>query len=343
MLRPRGAAAALFLAFAGLLLAACAATAPPKPSQVETAIAGGFAYLAGIRTPDGAYKDAYLQYIYPGEELACPLDTCNLTYRTLDAYFNLKFIQQSFPDAGPLAADVARADEIMRSLLPAWRQSRLYNIQQPTMIDPDGLALDTYCILGYLYRDAVMARVAKDSLQGWDWLPEGFYMGDAAFRTIADESWCTRLLVVTGTDAALARALAHKSVKETRELVSGGTTPVAQAMAYYHTLLILHDLRDGSDRDTIADFQRQLARLAVSEALWKDTVTMANILDALASTNASDGRTMDRLAAELVARQGESGVWYADAGVPVDSGQVFATLRALSALQAYRGHKGWTA
>jgi len=343
MPKPAWAAAALLPAFAGLLLAACAATAPPQPSQVETAIAEGFAYLAGIRTPDGAYKDAYLQYIYPGEELACPLENCNLTYRTLDAYFNLRFIQQSFPDAGPLAADVARADEIMRSLLPVWRQRRLYNIQQRTMIDPDGLALDTYCILGYLYKDGVMARVAKDSLKGWDWLPEDFYTGDAAFRTIADESWCTRLLVVTDTDAALARALAHKSVKETRELVSGGTTPVAQAMAYYHTLLVLDDLGDGRDRDTVADFQRQLARLAVSDALWNDTVTLANILDALAATNASDGRTMDRLASELLARQAPSGVWYADAGVPADNGQVFATFRALSALQAYRRHKGWIA
>lgn len=318
---------------------ACVPAPRVDPAAADAAIARGLSYLASVRTPDGAYKDQYLQYVYPGEELSCPLADCNLTYRTLDAYFNLRFIQQRFWEFGPLAADVARADTIMQSLLPVWRAGRLYNIQQPKMIDPDGFALDTYCILGYLYADESMARVAKDSLLGWEWLPDGFYNGPSAFRTIADESWCTRLLIVAGADANLVRFLALKGVRETAELARNGATPVGESMAYYHTLLALHDLNDPRDQDTIRDYHRQLARLAKHDALWNDTITLANILDALATTNSTQEGDMATFAAEILKRQAPSGAWYAALGDTRDHGQVFATFRSVLALHAYRQRK----
>ena len=38
------------------------------------------------------YDDPYLEFIYPSEELNCEISGCDLTYRILDAYFNVYFL-----------------------------------------------------------------------------------------------------------------------------------------------------------------------------------------------------------------------------------------------------------
>ena len=62
-----------------------------QQSSIDEAIEKGFSYLNTVYE-DGVYNDQYLLYIYPGEKLECPLEGCTITYRILDAYFNLLFI-----------------------------------------------------------------------------------------------------------------------------------------------------------------------------------------------------------------------------------------------------------
>ena len=85
----RGVRAAPLLLPAVVAFGALSAGAGP----VDDAADRGLAFLARSWQGD-AYDDAYLAFVYPDEELECPLPDCRLTYRLLDAYINLAFLDQ---------------------------------------------------------------------------------------------------------------------------------------------------------------------------------------------------------------------------------------------------------
>src|SRR3989344_4721229 len=105
-------------------------------SQINTqdSIDKGLNFLAQAKTNGFSYNDEYLKYVYPGESLECPLNNCKITYRKLDAYFNLKFIKNDFQDYSLIKQDVEEADKILTSLIPIWRNKKLYNIVNETML-----------------------------------------------------------------------------------------------------------------------------------------------------------------------------------------------------------------
>src|SRR3989339_1628494 len=74
-------------------------TRPTAPSlSVNSAVQRGLAYLAAVYTPYH-YPDTYLEYVYPGEALTCPLEGCAITYRILDAFFDVRFLENELEDA----------------------------------------------------------------------------------------------------------------------------------------------------------------------------------------------------------------------------------------------------
>ena len=117
--------AAAFLAFA-----AAAACAGANAAGLDRAEERGLAFLERAWRGD-AYDDDYLAYVYPGERLDCPLPDCRLTYRLLDAYINLVFLERAGVSPGPAAAQFERAREVLDALAPSWRRAGLADEGSP--------------------------------------------------------------------------------------------------------------------------------------------------------------------------------------------------------------------
>ncbi len=130
--------------------------------------------------------------VYSDEQLDCPLADCRLTYRLLDAYINLAFLDRAGVPHGPARPQFERGRKVLDAIVPAWREAGpLQRHKDPV---EGGVALDTYCIVGLLHQDRAMAKVAAGHLDGDDWLPGNHYDDSESFRKLADETWCVRLL-----------------------------------------------------------------------------------------------------------------------------------------------------
>mgnify|MGYP001571994197 FL=1 len=77
----------LILAIFALIISSCSSN-----TNSQQAINKGINYLVSAQDKEFGYKDKYLTYVYPGEDLECPLENCKITYRKIDAFFNLIFI-----------------------------------------------------------------------------------------------------------------------------------------------------------------------------------------------------------------------------------------------------------
>ncbi|MBN1646314.1 hypothetical protein JW868_04715 [Candidatus Woesearchaeota archaeon] len=339
----------------GYLVAKPSCCGPIEPSgtegivkELDESIEEGLQYLHSARNDDLTYNDPYLQYIYAGEELDCPVEDCRITYRTLDAMFNLKFIDQDFDKAeqGALAQHIAKADEVMTAMLPQWRESRLYNIQNQGMIDPDGPALDTYCIMGLIYEDPEMALVVKQSLggsDGSDWLPESFYAGAQAFRTVADESWCVRLLLYLPEDEqddGLVEQLAEKLMGEADKLLEKESSLIYKANTVFHLLYMAQDLEDKGialSIDWRTKYFHEMTDLLDHEVIQDDTLTVANIIDSLIYAGyAVPADTFSESVQQLLERQQPGGKWFMNINSDSEDLQVFTTFRVVLALKKYK-------
>src|SRR3989344_8598438 len=277
-------------------------------SQIKTqdSIDKGLNYLVQTKTNDFSYNDEYLKYVYPGEALECNLLNCKITYRKLDAYFNLKFIKNEFKDYSLIKQDVEEADKILASLIPIWRNKKLYNIVNETMKDTSGLALDTYCILGYLYNDKEMSTLVLNSLENYNWLPSNFYEGDQDFRTIADESWCVRLISKSNNKESI-RNVKDNLVKDTYTFINEDHDKITKVNAAIHTLTMINEFNE--DDKEINFFKDYIATSISDKQTWQDTTTLANILDVLVQSNYSNKAIINKLTKELIARQEKDGRW----------------------------------
>jgi len=304
-------------------------------SQLDTqdSINKGLNYLVQAKTSGFSYNDEYLKYVYPGEALECPLNNCKITYRKLDAYFNLKFIKNEFQDYSLIKQDVEEADRILTSLIPIWRNKKLYNIVNETMKDSSGLALDTYCILGYLYNDKEMSTLVLNSLENDNWLPSSFYEGDQDFRTIADESWCVRL-VAKSNNKELIRDVKDKLVKDTYTFINEDHDKITKVNAAIHTLTMLNEFNE-NDKE-INFFKDYIATSISDKQTWQDTTTLANILDVLVQSNYLNKAIINKLTRELINRQEKDGRWLISKGYNENFGQVFTTFRVIAALNKYQ-------
>ena len=325
-------------AVAVLALLGCPGRRPHPAGEIGSAVARGLACAAGAY--DGnSFRDDYLRFVYPGEQLGSPLPGHPLTYRTLDAYFIVLMIRQAGVDPGKAGPLFDRAEAMTAALVPLWRRSGIYNLRRNPA--PGGIALDSYAILAVLRRDREMARVVEAGLDGDGWLPADLYVGDEAFRRLADESWAARAVLVADPQAGV-RILRGLCGEITRALETEKDT-VARANLVIHALLALEDLRQvkaqegaGLAEETRGPLRAEALRLLREESIRSDTLTLANLVGALLSDPAVGDEILAPQIRELRRRQDQDGCWQVSVAPADSSGWVFATLRVVLTLGDYQ-------
>jgi hypothetical protein len=322
--------------FGAVLLAAggCGGAGPPPAGDpVDRALA------CVARSYDGdGFDDPYLRYVYPGERLESPLPGHRVTYRNLDAYFIVLMLQDAGVDPGPARDLFDRADRLAKALVPLWRRRGIYNLRRSPA--PGGIALDTYAILARLERDAEMARVVLEGLDGEGWLPANLYTGSQAFRRVADESWAARALAVTGVAPDAAARIVTRICADARAGIESGRDPLARANLALHALDALRDLpAPAPDLAGARAFLASAAREMLDDpAVRANTLTFANLIGALAIEPSTDPGDLRPMLDELTRRQEPDGCWQESLDGPRGAARVFATLRCALAL-ARRGRR----
>jgi hypothetical protein len=319
-------------------------TGPPAiASALEPSIRRGLACVA--RDYDGnSFRDDYLQYEYPGEAVDSPLDGYRLTYRILDAYYIVVMLRQAGMAPGEAGTLFDRAEAVTAALVPAWRAKGIYNLRRNPV--DGGIALDTYAILAVLRRDAAMGRVVEAGLDGDGWLPADFYVGDEAFRILADESWAARAVLIAdppgGLDAV--RRIGRQALRG----LDTESNPLARANIVIHALGALGDLPPsvGSDDaelvNLIPPLRQEGLRLLRVEEVRYDTVTLGNLVGALISGGAVTADTIAPAIQDLAGRQSADGCWSGSLDPNDTSGRVFSTLRVALTLGQYATLRGGT-
>jgi len=301
--------------------------------QVDGAVDRGLTFLAHSWQGD-AYDDEYLQFVYPDERLDCPLADCRLTYRLLDAYINLAFLDRAGVPHGPARPQFERGRAVLDAIVPVWRERGLYNVTKDPVAG--GVALDTYCIVGLLRQDRAMAEVAAGHLDGDDWLPGNHYEDSQCFRKLADETWCVRLLrFASRPGRRQVPRLARISLGRGRELLEQERPVEFRVNVALHLAYLLNDLNDRSLRDDRDSIQKLLLAAAEEPDVENDLLTQANILEALASSPGVPEPALRPLAERLLRHQEEDGGWHSRVGETNSDLRVFTTMRALLALTKY--------
>ncbi|HEU5182790.1 MAG TPA: hypothetical protein VFW45_18525 [Candidatus Polarisedimenticolia bacterium] len=330
-----------FLTFLGAAaLATPALGAAPAVSRLQEAGSKAAACLA--RDYDGrAFRDPYLRYVYPEEKLEGTASDPDLTYRRIDADIMLVLLAREGKIAAALRPAVDRASRALHELPPLWAGKGFNNLRKNP--EPEGIALDTFCIVGWLEADRAMAQAAAQALDGDGWLPEGLYEGEESFRRDADEAWCLRLLASpAGIGLNDARRVLDRLLADLRD---ARKDPAGRRSFYaaYHLSLLLEetmDLGSGIDAGALRE------ELAEAMAAWaaarprgrepaSDLLEWANLVTAKLPRLESTG--LRRRGVEILLRQqGEDGCWHLPGARPPEAGSSFLTLRALLALSAYR-------
>ena len=317
--------------FLVLLLVSWGGSVPASP--VGDSVQRGQAFLAAAWDGEG-YDDDYLRFVYPGERLECPLADCRLTYRLLDAFINLSFLDRAPLGPGPTDEQIARARAVLNGLLPAWRARGLYNVvHQP---DPDGIALDTYCITGLLHEDRAMADIVAGHLDGDGWLAEDYYEEHENFRKLADESWCVRLLrFASPAGRSRVRPLARLIVDQAEQFLEASQRPEQRINVALHVVYLLRDLGDPRFDPDLLRTLAVLEQAAGDPRVESDLLTQANLLEALSGVPQADEHLLGIVAERLTRNQQPDGGWYSRIGESGSSLRVFTTMRAVLALSRY--------
>ena len=322
-----------------LLLVSAASTpgpGPRPPERISAALDKGTRFLASVW--DGqAYKDPYLEYVYPAEKLESPLAGWPLTYRRIDAYVDLLFLAKALDDPGPIKPQIKAARRLLEPLPAMWGRLGAYNVlHQP---DPAGIGLDTYCIVGLLFHDKPMATRVLGQLDGFDWIPPGYYSDQEAFRKPADESWCIRLLLDTGTGAEVTQKLLAEHVRRATEQLAQAARAETRAYLAIHALYMVLDAGKPSLDQDLRRFTDAVCVSGDAADLARDLLLQANLLDACLKGSAGQPAQVpeaaSRMAARLVDGQADDGGWPPALGETGPNLRSFTTLRALIALAGY--------
>ncbi|MFH1916948.1 MAG: hypothetical protein ABIJ21_06830 [Nanoarchaeota archaeon] len=335
--------AIIFLAISTIFLAISACT--PKEAgltvdmtaRIDTATANGLLYLDSAYS-SYMYADEYLQYVYPGESLACPLETpCNITYRLLDAYFDVYFLEEAMPGLQGLENQRKDAHAVLLGVAKNWENEKINNVIRSDA-GSGGVALDTYCIVGYITKNPKMAEIARSYLtEDNNWMPSDYFEGDA-WRNIADESWCIRLFIEVGYDKELTIQLVDKLIADTDNFINDkNITDTDKLSVVYHTLYILsefekYDNRYLEKKRKYSDFINYFSY----KNLAGNTLMLANLLDVMVAADYDNPAAIEEIADKVLLAQESSGYWKISSDFPDNQGQVFTTFRALIGLNNYR-------
>ncbi|MBI3450246.1 MAG: hypothetical protein HY049_15195 [Acidobacteria bacterium] len=325
-----------------LASALTAGTSGPEVDSetVARAFERGAACAAARHAGDG-FRDRYLEYVYPGEDVPRPPGSSKLTYRAIDADTVLVLLARAGQLSEPLASMAGRADEALRGALPLWRGRGFTNVSR----DPhaSGVALDTFCFVSWLYRDEEGAREVAAAMDDGGWLPEHLYEGEERFRRSADEAWCVRLLQATGIEGTAARKPFDRLVAEFKR--DAAAAPADRGTFYegYHLgmLVALGAAGGPPDAALAGDIVGALRAWAAAHhptgpAPPEDLFEWANLPTAEALRAGGGEALGDEAARVLLASQGSDGCWSPSAKDHAAPGSTFLTLRALLALAPYR-------
>ena len=324
-----------------LCAAACTQAVAVAASESVLAAARNKASSCLARDFDGLiFRDPYLTYVYPDEKLPAPASDPGLTYRAVDADIMLALLERERNVPTALRAAVKRADQVLRELPGAWRGRGFSNTRRGSRVD--GVALDTFCIVGWLEGDKSMAEAAAQALDGDGWLPEGLYDGEERFRRDADEAWCLRLLASGSAGVpAPARRVLDRLVSDFRITRQEDPSGRQAFYAAYHLGLLLEDSQGLGEALDPAALSEELGQAINAWAAARppghepasDILEWANLAASkLRYSGASDLR--GRAVEILLRYQHEDGCWRVPGARPPEAGSSFLTLRALLALSS---------
>ncbi len=283
-----------------------------------------------------SYEDSYLKYRYPTENLSCAgVSGCDLSYRLLDAYFDVVMLSRAGASEVDLGQQLTDADQVFEAILPTWQSGTIKDTLASE--GSEDYALDTYCIMGYLFEDKVMADVVASYRTGHGWFESDHFPQDT-WRNIADETWCLRLMMVTGKESDIIPEAIQRKIIETDEYLLDESLINQQAVLYHMVQLLNDAIAAGVNlegmKTALDNYSDQLVLLTMENELWSQPLALANTLEALASIGYSDKEILSKIADQLTALQREDGSWWAN---PIsNNGNVFITLRANLALLEYK-------
>ena len=312
---------------------------PAEPAAaVDAAFRSGAACIGRAVDSKGTFGDPYLAYEYPDERLPHPEGSRRLTYRVIDAYAILTMLRRAGPLPSELEGISAQAEEALRALAPAWRGRGFTN----TLRNPrtDGIALDTYCIVGWLSADADMAREVVDAIEGDRWLPAGWYDDLQTFRAAADESWCLRLALSAGrSDPSVARVRDRLTADLVKARQKNPTGPDAFYRAWHFGMLAADGKLPDAQRAIIDIFSAWAdAHVRKGRTAREDIAEWVNLAssETLAHAGARGARIAKLATQAMLRHQDPDGCWTIPGARPANDGYAFLTLRALLALQVHR-------
>src|SRR5881628_1519577 len=225
----------------------------PDRARVGEAISRGARCL--VRDRDGPnFRDPYLAYVYPEEELPSPPGAPTLTYRNVDASAILVSIGRDLAVSGDarvlLAPMIGQAETAIAGAVATWRGRGFSNVKEGAR--PGGIALDTYCAVGWLERDAIMAEEVAAALHGDGWLPEALYDAGDEFRILTDEAWCLRLMAATGRLGPEALRVLERHAAVFRDHARKRPGDSGTFYEALHLGMVLAEIAPGSGRGAVA-------------------------------------------------------------------------------------------
>lgn len=307
----------------------------PSAPTTSSSIERGLSFITSAHTPYH-FADPYLEYVYSGEKLECGLPGCRATYRTLDAYFALTMIKPRLTplEAKSISQVLTESDSVLGDMVSRWRTKPIYNTLTSTEADAGGIALDTYCILGTLTNDAVMARQAVKYLTpDGNWIADDNHKDDT-WRNIADETWCLRLMARTDTSPELLSPMVQKKAEETRAYLDSTEPANFKLAVLYHMLLLMRDLTGSNYSSLIVEYQNKSIGLFQSGVVDNDPLALGNLLESTVQTKYGNVGVVSSIGQKLIGLQAADGAWRSQGQYPV-----FATLRSLAGLTAYQESK----
>ena len=216
------------------VLAATLTLYEKKNRDIDESIKSGLIYI-NEHYKNGAYEDQYLKYIYPEENIVCPKCEHKITYRILDGYFNVKFVSQ-LNRLNLTEEQTEDANNVLQELQNEWKNAPLYNTLAE---NKNGVAADTFCILGFIYKDSAFANNVLKHIKNGNLIDDNYYVQDK-WRNIADETWCLRLLIATNPQNEVIRPMVLAKIKETDEYVKNNDE-YGNFSVLYHMIYLLKE------------------------------------------------------------------------------------------------------
>lgn len=273
------------------------------------------------------YEDEYLKHVYPGEDLGY-VGECRITYRTIDAFVNVKEVERDFEESYLIQNQVDDTNAVFDYILPGWRNEEISNTLTSS---GNGVALDTYCIIAYLHEDGAMVDNAVSYLnEENNWIYDDYFGADT-WRNIADETWCIRAMIVTGRNKELIDDLIDIKISEV-DSYEGNS--LFSAAVLYHIIYVLYEYEQqfGNEYAEVKDrYIYELVNLLDDEGVSGDVSMRANILEILSKVGYSDTNLLNSIYHGLLEEQESDGSWRIGAKVA----PVFTTFRVLVGVNAY--------